>query len=119
MSVDSVLIGLQASRSDGRGVTTDEFLTPLAIQPGEVASAQADGGSWASGMVYFAIVLYSDFNRVDKSTDAGTQSEAFYASVVEMFQATGRFLDRRSPAVTAAMREAGLSLRVFVEVRMD
>jgi hypothetical protein len=51
MSVGSILIGLQASRRDGRGVTTDEFLTPLDIQPGEVDAIRADGGAWASGMV--------------------------------------------------------------------
>jgi len=44
MSVGSVLIGLQASRTDGRGVTSGEFLAPLKIHPGEVATTQADGG---------------------------------------------------------------------------
>ena len=36
MSVGSVLIGLQASRKDGRGVTSGEFLAPLNIKRGEV-----------------------------------------------------------------------------------
>jgi hypothetical protein len=119
MSVGSVLIGLQASRSDGRGVTTAEFIAPLAIRPGEVEATRAEGGAWASGMVYFAVVRYSDFDHVDKTADAGAQSEAFFAGVVEAFRAAGRFLDRRSPAVLAAMRAAGLALRMFVEVRMD
>jgi hypothetical protein len=70
-------------------------------------------------MVYFAVIRYSAFAHIDTSTDAGAQSEAFHASVVEAFQATRRFLDRRSPAVTTAMRGSGLSLRLFVEVRMD
>src|SRR5690606_23294164 len=39
--------------------------------------------------------------------------------VVEAFRATGRFLDQRSPDILEAMRAAGLSLRMFVEVRMD
>ena len=119
MSVGSVLVGLQASRGDGRGVTTAEFLAPLAVQPGEVEATRADGGAWASGMVYFAVVRHSDFDHVDKSIDAGAQSEAFFAGIVEAFRAAGRFLDRRSPDVTRAMRAAGLSLRMFVEVRMD
>ena len=119
MSVGSVLIGLQASRRDGRGVTTDEFLAPLNIQPGEVEATRADGGAWASGMVYFAVVRYAEFAHVDTSADAGAQSEAFDAGVEEAFQTAGRFLDRRRPEITAGMRAAGLSLRLFVEVRMD
>lgn len=119
MSVGSVLIGLQASRKDGRGVMWDEFLTPLKIQPGEVEATRADGGAWASGMVYFAVVRFSAFAHVDTSADAGAQSEAFFAGIVEAFRATGRFLDRRPPAVTVGLRAAGLSLRLFVDVRMD
>jgi len=119
MAVGSVLIGLQASRRDGRGVTTGEFLAPLNIQPGEVEATQADGGAWASGMVYFAIVRFSAFAHVDTTADAGAQSEAFFAGIAEAFRGTGRFLDRRSPEVTAGMRAAGLSLRLFVEIRMN
>jgi hypothetical protein len=118
MSVGSVLIGLQASGRE-RGVTATEFLDPLAIQPGEAEATSADAGPWASGMVYLAVVRYSAFAHVDKSADAGAQSEAFHAGVVEAFRAAGRFLDGRAPGVTAAMRAAGLSLRLFVEVRMD
>jgi len=53
MSVGSVLIALQASHRDGQGVTSGEFLKPLNIKPGEVEATRADGGAWASGMVYF------------------------------------------------------------------
>jgi hypothetical protein len=119
MSVGSVLIGLQASRRDGRGVTSGEFLTPLNIQPGEVEATRADGGAWASGMVYFAVVRLSAFAGAGDSTDPGAPVEAFFAQVVEAFRATGRFLDRRPPEVTASLRAAGLSLRLFVDVRMD
>jgi hypothetical protein len=119
MSVGSVLIGLRASRRDGRGVTTDEFLSPLHIRPGEVEATRADGGAWASGMVYLAVVRYSAFAHVDTSADAGAQTEAFEAAVGEAFQAAGRFLERRRPEITADMREAGLSLSLLVEVRMD
>jgi hypothetical protein len=119
MSVGSVLIGLQASRKDGQGVATGEFLAPLNIRPGEVEAVRADGGSWASGMVYLTVVRYSGFAHVDTTTDAGAQSEAFHAGVVEGFRVAARFLDRRPPVVTAAMRNAGLSLRLFVDVRMD
>lgn len=106
-------------RSDGRGVTTGEFIAPLEIRPGEVEGIRADAGEWAAGMVYFAVVRSSSFAHADTMTDAGAQSEAFFAGVVEAFRAAGRFLDRRSPEVTAAMRLAGLSLRLFVEPRMD
>jgi hypothetical protein len=119
MSVGSVLIGLQASRADGEGVTTAEFLAPLAIQAGEVEATRSDAGEWASGMVYFAVVRHSDYSHVDKSTDAGAQSEAFFVGVAEALRSAAKFLDQRSPAITTAMRSAGLSLRLFVEVRMD
>jgi hypothetical protein len=119
MSVGSVLIGLQASRGDGQGVTAVEFLTPLAIQPGEVEATRADGEAWTSGMVYFGVVRHSDFDHIDKSADAGAQTEAFFAGIAEAFRATARFFDRRSPGVTSALRAKGLSLRLFVEIRMD
>jgi hypothetical protein len=119
MSVGSVLIGLQASRGDGRGVTAAEFIAPLAIRPGEVEATRADGAAWASGMVYLAVVRYSDFDHVDKTADAGAQSEAFIAGVGEAFRSAGRFLDLRPPRVTASLRTAGLSVRLLVEVRMD
>jgi hypothetical protein len=119
MSVGSVLIALQASRKDGRGVRADEFLEPLYIQPGEVEATAADRGVWSSGMVYIAVVRYSSFGNVDDSVDAGAQSEAFERGIAEGFRIAGRFLDRRHPEITAGMRAAGLSLRLFVEVRMD
>ncbi len=119
MAVGSVLIGLQASRRDGRGVTSAEFLDPLSIRPGEVEATRADGGAWASGMIYFAVVRYSAFTHIDTSADAGAQSEAFFACVVAAFRDAARFLDQRQPSATAAMRAAGLSLRLFVDVRMD
>lgn len=118
MSVGSVLIGLQASGRE-RGVAAAEFLDPLDIQPGEAEATRADAGPWASGMVYLAVVRYSAFAHVDKSADAGAQSEAFHAAVVEAFRVAGRFLDLRPPEVTATMRAVGLSLRLFVDVRMD
>jgi hypothetical protein len=119
MSVGSILIGLQASRKDGQGVTSAEFLAPLAIRTGEVEATCADGGEWTSGMVYFAVVRHCDFDHVDKSADAGAQSEAFFAAGVDALRTAGRFLDARSPEVTAAMRAAGVSLRLFIEIRMD
>jgi hypothetical protein len=119
MSVGSVLIGLQASRKDGRGVTSKEFLAPLKIEPGEVEATRADGGAWTAGMVYLAVVRFSAFTHVDTTADAGARCEAFFAAVVEAFRAAGRFLDRRRPEVTARLRAGGLSLRLFVDVRMD
>jgi hypothetical protein len=70
-------------------------------------------------MVIFSVVRYNDFDHVGKLADAGAQFEAFFAAIVEAFRATARFLDQRSPAVTASMRTAGLSLELLVEVRMD
>lgn len=119
MSVGSVLIGLQASRPDERGVSSAEFIAPLAIQSGEVAATRADGGAWASGMVSFAVIRYGDFADLDTSADAGARSDAFEAAVANAFRAAGRFLDRRSHAVTTEMRAAGLKLRLFIEVRMN
>lgn len=119
MSVGSVFIGLQASRRDGAGVTTDEFLSPLGIQTGEVEATRADGPAWSSGMVCFAIVRLSGFSHIDTSEDAGAHIEAFYMGTVDAFRQAGRFLDKRSPAITAAMRRGGLSLRLFVDVHMD
>jgi hypothetical protein len=70
-------------------------------------------------MVYFAVVRHSDFAHVDTSADAGAQSIAFEAGIAEAFQRVARFLDKRPPAVTASMRAAGVSLRLFIEVRID
>jgi hypothetical protein len=70
-------------------------------------------------MVYFAVIRSSDFAHVDTTADAGAQSEAFFAAVAESFRATARFLDRRPPEITARFRAAGLSVRLFVEVRMN
>jgi hypothetical protein len=119
MSVGSVLIALQASRGDGQGVTSGEFLAPLNIQPGEVETVHADGGAWASGMVYFSVVRLSAFAGVGDPADPGAATEAFFAGVAEAFRAAGRFLDRRQPEVTAGLRTAGLFLRLLVEIRMD
>lgn len=115
----SVLIALQASRRDGRGVTSAEFLQPLNIGPGEIEGVQADGGPWAAGLVYFAIIRYTAFVHIDTSADAGAQSEAFFAAVIDSFRVAARFLDQRPPSITAGMAAAGLSLRLFVDVRMD
>jgi hypothetical protein len=119
MSVGAVLIGLQASRADGNGVTMDEFIAPLEIQSGEVESARADGDEESCGMVYFAVINQSEFSHVDTSVDAGARSEAFSEHVLEAFRAAASFLYRRSPDVTATMRAAGLSLQILVEIRMD
>jgi hypothetical protein len=114
--VGSVLIALQSSRRDGRGVTSAEFLEPLNIRPGEVEGVQVDGGSWAAGLVYFAIIRYSAFAHIDTSADAGAQSEAFFAGVIEAFRVAARFLDQRPPSITTGMRAGGLSLRpVYAE----
>jgi hypothetical protein len=91
--VGSVLIALQAFRRDGSGVTSAEFLNPLNIRPGEVEAVKADGGPWAAGLVYFAIIRYSAFAHVNTSADAGAQAEAFFAGVVEAFRAASRFLE--------------------------
>ncbi len=118
MSVGSVLIGLQASCGSS-GVTSEEFLVPLEIDPGEVESARADGGAWASGMVCFAVVRYSDYSNIDTSADAGAQSIAFENGIADGFRKAASFLSERQPQVTAQMRSAGLQLRLFVEIRMD
>jgi hypothetical protein len=119
MSVSSVLIGLQASHDDGDNVSAAAFLDPFDIRPGDVESTVADAGDEAAGMIYFAVVQHSDFAHVDKSSDAGSQSEALFAGIEKAFRATARFLDQRSPEITASVRAAGLSLRMFIEIRMD
>src|SRR5215467_12166978 len=118
MSVSSVRISLHASRKDGRGTTNGEFLTPLNIRAGEVGATFADGGEWAAGIVNLAIVRQHEFDHID-STDPGAPTEAFFAAIIDAFRAAGQFLDRRSPQVLSAMRDAGLSLRIFVDIRMD
>lgn len=119
MSVGSVLIGLQASRTDGDNISTAAFLTPFVIKPGEVESTTADAGEEAGGMIYFAVVRHSDFAHVDKSADAGAQSEAFFAGIGNAFRTTARFLDQRSPAITDSVRGVGIELRMFISIRMD
>jgi hypothetical protein len=100
-------------------VTTGEFLEPLDIQPREVEATAADRGDWSSGMVYITVVRYSSFANVDTTVDAGARSDAFERAITDGFRTAGRFLDRRQPEITAGMRAVGLSLRLFVEVRMD
>jgi len=100
-------------------VTSAEFLEPLNIQPNEVECVQANAGSWAAGLVYFASIRYGAFAHIDTSADAGAYSEAFFAAVIEAFRVAAQFLDQRPPSITAGMRAAGLSLRLFVDVRMD
>jgi hypothetical protein len=92
---------------------------PFKIEPGEVETTLADGGAWTSGVIRLAVVRFSAFDHVDLSIDAGAKCEAFSAGVVEAFRTAGGFLDRRPPEITAAMRAAGLSLRMLVDVRMD
>jgi hypothetical protein len=113
MSVGSVSIGLQASFKNGRGVTKTDFLDLLSIQPGEVEATRASGKDWQSGMVYFAIVRLNDFAKAIEPT------EAFHRQVVEAFRAAARFFDVRSPEAMGRLRAKGLSLRLFVEIRMD
>lgn len=117
--VGAVFIALQAWRRDGRGVTSAEFLERLNIRPGEVKGLHADGGTWATGLVCLGIIRYSAFAHVDTSADPGARSEDFHAGVMEAFRGAAQFLDRRPPSATAGMRAAGLSLRLFVDVRMD
>jgi hypothetical protein len=117
--IGSVLIALQASRSDGRGVTSAEFVDPLNVRPGEVEAVQVDAGPWTAGLIYFAVLRYTAFDHIDTSSDAGAQSEAFFAGIVEAFRGAARFLDQRPPSIMEAMRAAGLSLRLFVDVRMN
>jgi len=119
MSVGAIQITLQSWREDGRGVSAEEFLAPLNLQPGEVEATQTDGGAWASGLVYLATVNFSEFTHVDASADAGAPREAFGAAIQEAFRAAARFLDQRPPEVTARLRAAGLSLKLFVEIRMN
>jgi hypothetical protein len=113
MSVGSVLIALQASFKNGRGVTKADLLDPLNIQPGEVKAAHANGGAWQSGMIYFAVVRLSDFAGADEP------AEVHYMQVIEALRAAARFLDRRSTEAIAQLRAKGLSLRLFVDIRMD
>jgi hypothetical protein len=70
-------------------------------------------------MVCFTIVRETDFAHVDKARDAGAQSEAFYRAVIDAFRDAGRFLELRPAEMTAKMRATGLSIRIFVDVRMD
>ena len=119
MSVGSVMIGLQASRGDGRGVKGKEFISPLNIRPGEVEFTRTNGRAWESGMVWFSVLRLSDFDFVDKSTDAGAQSEAFDFAIEEAFRSAARFLDQRPPEIINTIRAAGMTLQIFIEIRMD
>ena len=65
MSVILVYVGLQASRRDGRGVNSSDFLVPLQIQEGEVDGTHADAGPWTSGMVDLVTIRLSAFDHVD------------------------------------------------------
>lgn len=61
----------------------------------------------------------SEFSHVDVAADAGAQIEAFFARVTEALGTVADFLNKREPSITSAMRAWGLSLRLFIEVRMN
>jgi len=112
--VGSILIGLQASFVDGRDVTASEFLAPLAIDTqDEVEATLADGGKWSSGMVYFPTARLSAFAH------EAEPHEAFAAEVRRSLLTAAAFLERRSTEVTTGLQSKGLSLRLFVDVRMN
>ena len=84
MSVGSVLIGLQASRRDGLGVTSGEFLVPLNIQPSEVEATSADGGSWA------AVATIVPHRRNPKALKHGVRGGSWDYDVVHSLRVSGR-----------------------------
>ena len=112
--VGSILIALQASFPDGREVASNDFIAPLAIGESDgVEATQAEGGEWSSGMVYFPVTRLSTFARETEP------HEAFAAGVHRALLTAAAFLDRRSADAMNKLRSKGLSLRLFIDVRMD
>lgn len=112
--VGSVLIALQASYRDGCGITSQGSLAPLGIdEEDQVEATITDGGEWSSGMVYFPATRLGTF------ADEAAPHEAFEIGVRKALLAAAAFLDRRSPEVISELRATGLSLRMFIDVRMD
>lgn len=112
--VGSVLIALQASFNDGRGVSTSDFLAPLKIdEQDEIESTRANGGAWASGLVTFPIARLSTFAKEDEP------HEALAAEVRRALLMAAAFLNRRPKEAIADLRRNGLSLRMFIDVWMN
>jgi hypothetical protein len=111
MSVFSVRVMLQSSMSEER---RPEIFDMWAINPGEVEYSDSE-----AGLIYFGTVRLEDYAGVDTREDEGAQSEALFNGIREALRVTAKFLDDRSADVSNAMRAAGMSMRIFMDVHMD
>lgn len=114
MAVLSFLIAIQASYSDGRAVTRAEFIDPLDIgesDPIEHTEAEREWGT--SGLVYFPLSCISEFKGQHEP------AEMLFAKLREVQNRAAAFLDARDAAVFERMRDLGMKVRIFIDVRMD
>jgi hypothetical protein len=116
LSVFSVLSALQATGGRG-GVRRADFVTPLAIGADDpVEHVHVPETAWSSGLVQFPIVRLSECQSAGDAVEA---ADEFFARVQRVLRGAAGFLNRRETAVFEGMRAKGLSVCVFVDLRMD
>ena len=59
MAIGSVLVAIQASFDDGRGVSPEDFIAPLNITDQDgVGQTAATAEEWQAGLVEFGLVTF-------------------------------------------------------------
>ena len=117
MGMFSLMIMLQSSSIDTRGVTYSEFVEPLKLVPEDPIEsteyADAPTDRYRAANVIFPIIRLSAFDH------AAEPYEAFGAAVQELLASITQFLDQRPTHVFDNLRDRGLKLRIFIEPRID
>jgi hypothetical protein len=115
MAVQQIDISLIASHGDGRPVTSNEFIRPLAPTDSDgLLRVVADRGKWASGLVEF--VRTDDVKEAYK--DADEPSDAFAKDLARSLGRIAAWLGRRTVALRK-MAKSGLDPTLIVSMWID
>ena len=106
MAVLSVLIALQAC-GENSGAVRSAFVMPLGVQANEPIE------HIGRCTVQFPIV------RLSECRDAEEPHELLAARIKGVLKTAAEFLDRRPADVFDSVVAAGLSVRVFIDIRMN
>lgn len=116
MAVGSISIILQASRGgrDCRPIPSSAFVSAMMIGKDDcVSEVYASDNLWSSSYVQFAIIRLRDFEQQDAPFEAMT------ARMHEVLLAIASFLDRRPVELFTGFRDAGLSVRLLIDLWMN
>ncbi len=95
----------------GQRIEPAEFIDRLSIVAGDPAVVLAGPGS---ARIQFLAVALDDFAHIDRSADAGAQTEAFAAAVRDGLIRAAAWLARQSAGVFEELRAAGRMTDIFV-----